>query len=148
MFFLNYYKYFVCMFYNNQEHHCNDKQFCKNVFFFFLVKLDREKRLQWPSPFWNWISTFKYCLSKSMTTAFMCPRMPLRYLLETKQSLMSLAKKKNPDLIRNLSLKTSQRASPTHFCTNCTMLCVFMKNTSLSDFLLRVAAWLSRMFAI
>lgn len=30
-----------------------------------------------------------------MTTAFMCPRMPLRYLLETKQSLMSLAKKKN-----------------------------------------------------
>ena len=31
-------------------------------------------------PFWNCVSTRRYCRSRSITTAFMCPRMPLRYL--------------------------------------------------------------------
>ncbi len=36
----------------------------------------------------------------------------------------------------------------TNFWTSCTMLCVFMKKTSLSDFLFSVAAWLSSILAI
>lgn len=36
----------------------------------------------------------------------------------------------------------------TDFWTSCTMLCVFMKKTSRSDFLFSVAAWLSRILAI
>lgn len=35
-----------------------------------------------------------------------------------------------------------------NLCISCTMLWVFMKKTSLSDFLWRVAAWLSSMLAI
>ncbi len=35
----------------------------------------------------------------------------------------------------------------TNFWTSCTMLCVFMKKTSLSDFLFSVAAWLSSILA-
>lgn len=136
-----------------------------------------------PSPFWNWISTFRYCLSKSITTAFMWPRMPLRYLSQrktvwhkergrtdnisqrsrrtvTKNNIYQIKWILSVGAICHFSNKmqsmTTVSNSPscweieydTHFCTSWTMLCVFIKKTSLSDFLLRVAAWLSRMFAI
>lgn len=66
------------------------------------------------SPFWNWISTFRYCLSKSITTAFMWPRMPLRYLYKTETVQSNIREIIDPSVCVRQMIKSLWQISVTN----------------------------------